>query len=112
MVVIFVPAIENIAFKKVSKQLGDGKLLSQLTKRKVVFNFRENDIINGGEGAPLTPILGTMIFTAWTILSSKELLPKFLSYPFDLYYTGLIGNIVMFILVYGIALTFSRNKTH
>ena len=30
-------------------------LLSQLTKKKV-FNFRKNDIFNGGEGAPLTPI--------------------------------------------------------
>ena len=42
--------------EKISYQLGDGNLLSQLTKNKIVFNFRENDIINGGEGAPLTPI--------------------------------------------------------
>ena len=36
-------------------QLGDGKLLNQLTK-KIVYNFRKNDILNGGEGAPLTPL--------------------------------------------------------
>ena len=42
--------------EKISKQLGDGKLLSQLTKKNVVYNFRQNDIKNGGEGAPLTPI--------------------------------------------------------
>ena len=42
--------------KKVSKQLGDGKLLSKLTKKTVVYNFRQNDLKNGGEGAPLTPI--------------------------------------------------------
>ena len=42
--------------KKLSKQLGDGRLLSQLTKKKVVFNFRENDIKNSGNGAPLAPI--------------------------------------------------------
>ena len=30
--------------------------MSQLSKKKVVFNFRKNDIRNGGEGAPLTPI--------------------------------------------------------
>ena len=37
--------------EKVSKQLGNAKLLYQLTK-KVVYNFRANDILNGGEGAP------------------------------------------------------------
>tara|TARA_B100000963_G_scaffold321616_1_gene305019 strand:- start:685 stop:1830 length:1146 start_codon:yes stop_codon:yes gene_type:complete len=42
--------------KGISKQLGDGKLLSQLTKKKVVYNFRQNDLQNGGQGAPLVPI--------------------------------------------------------
>ena len=42
--------------EKISKQLGDGKLLSKLTKKNIIFNFRENDIKNGGQGAPLTPI--------------------------------------------------------
>ena len=42
--------------KKVSKQLGDGKLLSQLLKKKVVYDFRQADIQNYGQGAPLTPI--------------------------------------------------------
>ena len=41
---------------RISKQLGDGKLLSQLTKKKVVYNFRQNDLENGGQGAPLVPI--------------------------------------------------------
>ena len=39
-----------------SIQMGDAKLLSQLLKQKVIFNFRANDIKNNGEGAPLTPI--------------------------------------------------------
>ena len=42
--------------EKITKQLGDGNLLSQLTKRKVIYNFRQNDLENDGEGAPLTPI--------------------------------------------------------
>ena len=42
--------------KKITKQLGDGKLLSQLLKKKVVYNFRQKDIENNGQGAPLTPI--------------------------------------------------------
>tara|TARA_S200000501_G_scaffold97781_1_gene91126 strand:- start:287 stop:1363 length:1077 start_codon:yes stop_codon:yes gene_type:complete len=42
--------------EKISRQLGDGKLLSQLIKKKIVFNFRENDIENNGNGAPLAPI--------------------------------------------------------
>ena len=49
------------ADKKISKQLGDGKLLSQLLKKKVVYNFRENDLKNGGQGAPLAPIFHQLI---------------------------------------------------
>jgi len=41
---------------KFSKQIGDGKLLSQLSKKKVVYDFRQNDLVSGGEGAPLSPI--------------------------------------------------------
>ena len=47
--------------EKISKQLGDGKLLSQLTNKNIVYNFRQNDIKNGGEGAPLTPIFHQLI---------------------------------------------------
>ncbi len=42
--------------KKITRQLGDGKLLSQLTKKMVVYDFRQNDLKNGGQGAPLAPI--------------------------------------------------------
>ena len=49
------------AKEKISKQLGDGKLLAKLTKKNVVYNFRENDIKNGGEGAPLTPIFHKLL---------------------------------------------------
>jgi len=47
--------------EKISNQLGNGKLLYQLTKRKIIYNFRKNDINNGGEGAPLTPIFHQLI---------------------------------------------------
>ena len=44
------------ANEKLSVQLGDGNLLSQLTNKTVVYDFRQNDLNNGGQGAPLTPI--------------------------------------------------------
>ena len=47
--------------KKITKQLGDGKLLSQLLKIKVVYDFRQKDIENDGQGAPLTPIFLSLI---------------------------------------------------
>ena len=46
---------------KISKQLGDGKLLSKLTKKKVVYDFRQNDLKNRGQGAPLTPIFHELL---------------------------------------------------
>ena len=42
--------------KKITKQIGDGKLLSQIIKKKVVYDFRQEDINNNGQGAPLAPI--------------------------------------------------------
>ena len=47
--------------EKISRQIGDGNLLSQLTKKTVIYDLRQNDIKNGGEGAPLTPIFHKMI---------------------------------------------------
>ena len=49
------------ANEKISKQLGDANLLSSLLKKKVVYNFRENDLFNGGQGAPLTPIFHQLL---------------------------------------------------
>ena len=47
--------------EKISKQLGDGKLLSKLIKKTVVYDFRQNDLKNGGHGAPLTPIFHKLL---------------------------------------------------
>ncbi|MDA7783168.1 anhydro-N-acetylmuramic acid kinase [Candidatus Pelagibacter sp.] len=49
------------AQEKISKQIGDGNLLSSLLKKDVVYNFRENDIHNGGQGAPLAPIFHNLL---------------------------------------------------
>lgn len=49
--------------KGVSLQLGNPNLLSKLTKKKVIFNFRDADIKNNGQGAPLAPIYHKFIVT-------------------------------------------------
>ena len=72
--------------KKITKQLGDGKLLSQLTKKKVVFNFRQNDLENGGQGAPLTPIFHNVL--------ANKINKKFkLGFPINILNIGGISNI-------------------
>ena len=72
--------------KKISKQLGDGKLLSQLTKKKVVYNFRKNDLENGGQGAPLTPIFHNAL--------ANKICKKFnLEFPINILNIGGIANI-------------------
>ena len=72
--------------KKITKQLGDGKLLSQLTKKKVVFNFRQNDLENGGQGAPLTPIFHNVL--------ANQINKKFkLGFPLNILNIGGISNI-------------------
>ena len=72
--------------KKISKQLGDGKLLSQLTKKKVVYNFRQNDLKNGGQGAPLAPIFHNAL--------ANKMNKKFdLEFPINILNIGGISNI-------------------
>jgi anhydro-N-acetylmuramic acid kinase len=48
--------IYHNANNKISRQLGNGRLLNQLTNKKIVFDFRSNDILNGGQGAPLASV--------------------------------------------------------
>ena len=76
----FKPNIDFIGFhgqtvyhnakEKISKQLGDGKLLSQLTKKTVICDFRQNDLNNGGHGAPLTPIFHKLLKKKFKIESA------------------------------------------
>ena len=70
---------------KISKQLGDGKLLSQLTKKKVIYNFRQKDLENNGQGAPLTPIFHKTI--------SKIIFQKHkINFPINIINIGGISN--------------------
>jgi len=72
--------------KKITKQIGDGKLLSQLTQKKVIYNFRQNDLENGGQGAPLTPIFHNVI--------ANKINKKFnLGFPLNILNIGGISNI-------------------
>lgn len=58
-------------------------------------------------------IICTAVFTFWTVVAAQrpELLPESLRVPFDLYYTGIIGNLVMFIVGFSVgSLLPSSNK--
>ncbi len=72
--------------KKISIQIGDGNLLSQLTKKIVISNFRQNDLDNGGQGAPLTPIFHKLISKLISIESEVK-------YPLNIINIGGITNI-------------------
>ena len=78
--------IFHSAKNRISKQIGNGKLLSQLTDCTVVNNFREQDLNNGGQGAPLTPIFHYLI--------SKKINEKDkLNYPINIINIGGITNV-------------------
>ena len=74
------------ASNSITRQLGDGKLLSQLTKTKIVYNFRQNDLDNGGQGAPLTPIFHNLI--------ANKISKKFhIEFPINILNIGGIANV-------------------
>ena len=76
--------------EKISKQLGDGKLLSQITRKIVINNFREKDLENGGQGAPLTPIFHELL--------AKKIHSDFkIDYPINILNIGGISNVTLFI---------------
>ena len=76
--------------QKISKQLGDGALMSQLVKKKVIFNFRQEDIANKGQGAPLTPIFHNLL--------SKKINEKHhINFPICFLNIGGISNITKII---------------
>ena len=71
---------------KISKQLGDGNLLSHLLQKIVINNFRQNDLDNEGQGAPLTPVFHHLI--------SKNIQKKFkIEFPISIINIGGITNV-------------------
>jgi len=82
--------ILHLPNRKISKQLGDGKLLSQETSCIVINNFRQNDLKKGGYGAPLTPIFHKLI--------SKKINNKFKTeFPVSIINIGGITNVTQIV---------------
>ena len=76
--------------KNISKQLGEGNLLSQIAKKKVVYDFRQEDLKNNGQGAPLTPIFHNLL--------SKKINKKYqIEFPICIINIGGISNITKII---------------
>ena len=72
--------------EKISRQIGLGDNLSKITNKIVVYDFRQEDIKNGGEGAPLTPI--------YHLLLIKDLIAKNkVKIPITILNIGGIANI-------------------
>ncbi len=55
-------------------------------------------------------IVITIIFTVWTVLCSKNLLPEEIHAPFELYYTGLVGNVLLFVVTFCVASFWAKGK--
>ena len=66
----------------------------------------------GGAKAVWFGVVLTILFSLWTVLAKQNLLPSGLHVPFDLYYTGIIGQIVMFAGIFTAALLLSDGKKH
>jgi anhydro-N-acetylmuramic acid kinase len=49
-------ALYHMPSDNITIQVGDGQLLADITSIPVINNFRIDDVMNGGQGAPLAPI--------------------------------------------------------
>ncbi len=80
-----------------------GFVLASLMGGGILGMYMLGFLTNWGDArAVWTGIVCTMLFTSWTLLSDKEVLPEALRFPFELYYTGLMGNIVMFFVGFAV----------
>ena len=64
----------------------------------------------GNGRAAACGIACTLIFVGWTLLAKHGKLPERWSVPFDLYYTSVVGNLVMFAIGYMIGLVVFPNE--
>ncbi len=55
-------------------QLGDARTLAQLTGVNTVFDFRLNDMVHGGQGAPLAPIYHQYLLSEFAIQAPSAFL--------------------------------------
>ena len=51
--------------KKFTVQIGDGQAIKLLTNIPVIYDFRSQDVLMGGNGAPLVPIGDEMLFSEY-----------------------------------------------
>ena len=49
--------------KKYTTQIGDGRAIKLLNKFQVAYDFRSQDVLMGGNGAPLVPIGDSLLFS-------------------------------------------------
>ena len=66
-------------------QIGNAQMLADLTQIPVIYDFRSDDILNGGEGAPLAPVHNQHLAKA---LQQKGVFPVEVEGGFPLFQVG------------------------
>lgn len=77
-------------------QIGDGRLLAQETGISVVYDMRANDMVHGGQGAPLVPVYHAALASGISDFAGKPVMFVNIGGISNLTFIGSDGEIIAF----------------
>ncbi len=82
--------------EELTVQIGDGNLLARLTQIRTIYDMRANDMVHGGQGAPLVPVYHAALSVGLDGLAGKAIVFVNIGGISNLTFIGSTGEIIAY----------------